>query len=911
MSIRSEAIRRLRAGLGVLAFLAAAPALAVTYDVPQAYGTNNNCASCHEHPPGHPGASDAMPNIGDNTRLDTTAHFKSFLTGGSSPSPSMVTLGNTLSNAELDSIRTYLVRVRDGDLELNSGHGPSDPPGDTSRTFTFPTPVYSTEVSPETLTIQFTNLRGYAPTITASISGTLPGSNWFTITGDTCTPAAVGAATDAGTFGSIERLTVQSCQITVKFTPKGSLSGPTTNYSMTFTANWGATQLPSTATHTITLHGTSLGPRVPVYSPSGFGALSVPGFSAATDSSQTQCPTISNPGSASLQLAFSAIASGAPNYTSYYEIASTAACPVVPAFPACVAASASITGSTTLVAGSACTLPIRFNPGKFGFAGGTGARAAQLVVTHNDPVPGTMATSLLLGNVTSGPEPAIGLSPNPSVNGAGEVLPPAFAAQIIHTTSVAWDLPVFNSGTADGLDLTSVTSSNPEFALTEDCVAAAPLAIVVGTNPHCTVSLRYTPNATVKSCTMLTIQAAFSSNGIQVLKVCGTGIPVPAPQTSLSRTSIDFGRRSIGGVYKPEPVVVTNLASATADLTLSAIGIAGAGFAIVADPTVTVCMVGTSLPPGSSCTLPIQFTPGPTPDTAYAATLTISSNDPATPNPTVSLAAFAIAAAAPVLQWTGAPAKLVFTSPTLAGQQSAETLTVRLTDVGPGAVDLASLRVVGTDASSFSLGICPATLYQDEFCDVAVYFLPGSGGVKTAQIEVTSATGVVPALLPVEGTAIGGVSAYLQTSTAALAFGDVRVGTQSQPLQVRLTAFGGVVRVTAMDVAAPYSIQSTTCPALPFILQLGSDCTVFVSFAPSATTSAPASLSISTDAGPAAVQVSLDGTGTADADVSGGGCSIASGDSLTDPSLWLLAALAALALAWRRRSAHRGRSGRP
>ncbi|MEO8081351.1 MAG: choice-of-anchor D domain-containing protein [Caldimonas sp.] len=808
-----------------------------------------------------------------------------------------------LSDASIDAIRHYLTRVRDGVLEVNGTAGNADSPGDRTQSFTFPTAVYSTESSLETLTVRFTNLRDNDATVSVSIAGTLPGSNWFTITGNTC-GGGVGAATDAGVFFGHERLTVSSCDVTVKFTPKGTQVGATSNYAMTVSASWAVDQGGSPAVHTIALIGTSLGPRKPIYAPSGFNLLST--FSAATDASQVKCPTITNSGSAQLQLAFSANQSGASDYRGYYDIVSIGACPAVPAYAACTAPSATISGTMNLPSGaglaSSCTLPIRFNPAKYGFAGGTGARAAQLVVTHNDPTAGTVATSVLLGNATTGPQPAIGLSPNPSVDGAGEVLPPAFAAQIINTTSAAWDLPVFNSGTADGLDLTAVTSSNSaEFPLTEDCVSAPALAIVVGTNPHCTVTLHFKPTLTIKSCTMLTIQAAFSSNGIQVLKVCGTGIPVPAPKTSLSRTSIDFGQRSIGAIYKPETVVITNLASATADLTLTSVAIVGAGFTIVADPTTTACP-GATLPAGTSCTVPIQFTPTAAPGTAYSATLAISSNDPLSPNPSVSLTAYATASALPVLEWVGAPAKLVFTDPIIAGQQSTQTVTARLNDVGPGAADIASLRLVGPDASSFALGPCPATLFEGEFCDVVVYFLPGSGGVKSAQIEVRSATGVVPTLLPVEGQGIGGVSAYLQASADTLTFGEVRVGTTSDPQQLRLTAFGGVVRVTAMSVAAPYSIQSTSCPAVPFTLLLGGDCTISVSFSPSATQGAPAALSISTDATPQAVQVALDGNGGQAPDVSGGGCSIASGDSLTDPTLWLLGLLAACALACRRRT---------
>jgi hypothetical protein len=61
---------------------------------------------------------------------------------------------------------------------------------------------------------------------------------------------------------------------------------------------------------------------------------------------------------------------------------------------------------------------------------------------------------------------------------------------------------------------------------------------------------------------------------------------------------------------------------------------------------------------------------------------------------------------------------------------------------------------------------------------------------------------------------------------------------------------------------------------------------------------------------PAVLEVALDDMGQPKADVSGGGCSMAFGDTLTDPTLWALALLAFAALCDRHR-AHSGLSRRP
>ncbi len=109
------------------------------------------------------------------------------------------------------------------------------------------------------------------------------------------------------------------------------------------------------------------------------------------------------------------------------------------------------------------------------------------------------------------------------------------------------EFQVFNTGNGTGWIWTEVTLSNTqEFALTENCVAAPPLAMTSGGNaPNCTVGLRFTPSTTGERCTTVTIKAAASSNGAQNLSICGTGVAVAGPAFTLSRNAIDFGRRSI------------------------------------------------------------------------------------------------------------------------------------------------------------------------------------------------------------------------------------------------------------------------------------------------------------------------------------------------------------------------------
>lgn len=868
--------------------------------IPASY--TSKCASCHGTPPGT--GSYAMPFLGDNARLGSATSFRNFL-DTFSPAPGHPSAGTTpmfglvTNDADANQIRAYLLTVRDALVRLNGALIATN----ATSTSTFPTSVSEGSSSAETVTIRIANAR-FTALQSVSLTGTLTN---FGIVSNTCSASpAIPAVTAAGTNAA-------ECEIGIKFSPSvGTTNGQVLSSLLQLNLTFAGGHAPASVQYPIQISGTSAGPAVvlaPAFSPSGFNALST--FSAPPTGSQTLCPTIQNSGTADLSLSFAAAqaAGSGADHSSYFELGDSASCPATPrACNVSMPAGSPISGGTTLQFGaspadSACTLALRFNPAKFGAAGGSGARSALLRITHNAPIAGTVSEFVMTGNVTIVTQPRIGLFTNPGVVG-GRVSPPAFAAQVTNVASTLWnEFLVFNTGTAAGLDLTEVTHTNPqEFALTENCVAVAPLAITSGSNdPHCTVGLTFTPTAVGQRCTTVTVRAAVSSNGAQSLNICGTGVALPAPALSLSRTSIDFGRRAINGSYPPELLVISNGAGASAPLQITTVTPIGSGFVLVPGATCS----NISLAPGSSCTVQIQFTPDPSrPETVYAASLQIDSNDPVMPRQTVSLAAVAGGLATPpVLQFTSAPGQLEFSGFVVAGQQSEQVLTVALRNAGPANAEIQSIRMVGADASSFSVNGCPSVLTEGESCAISLRFVPGSGGFKRAQLEVVSSRSVTPSLLTVIGRGVGGAGAFLTASAGNLSLGSVRVGAQSAPFELRLASAGdGVVTVTGMEAGAPFAVQSKTCPSVPFTLPRGGDCTVTVTFSPTDARAASGVLRISSDSDSNALEVPLTAIGEARADVSSGGCSMVTGDTLADPTLWALVVLAITGLLYRRRA---------
>jgi hypothetical protein len=262
-----------------------------------------------------------------------------------------------------------------------------------------------------------------------------------------------------------------------------------------------------------------------------------------------------------------------------------------------------------------------------------------------------------------------------------------------------------------------------------------------------------------------------------------------------------------------------------------------------------------------------------------------------------------------VLVYSPAVATLDFGSVSAGSVSAVQSATVL--NQGPGGATLTLLNAVGPDASSFSVvgGTCAigAALFEGATCTISIQFAPGSSGTKTASVQIAS-TGSFPPVLALTGVGLAGPNPSLSLSTAAVAFDATKVGSQSLPSTVRLTSSGsGVVTVSAIAVSGTYGIDGTTCPAVPFSLPAGTECTVSVSFRPTDKGTAAGMLSITSDAAPALREVALSGSGEATADTSSGGCTIGDGRTPADPLLWTMVLIAAAWLLARRAQRLRAR----
>ena len=102
-------------------------------------------------------------------------------------------------------------------------------------------------------------------------------------------------------------------------------------------------------------------------------------------------------------------------------------------------------------------------------------------------------------------------------------------------------------------------------------------------------------------------------------------------------------------------------------------------------------------------------------------------------------------------------------------------------------------------------------------------------------------------------------------SSTSLAFGNLSVGQTSSAQTLTITSNGGqALSLNTISITGPnssdFSVTGDTCH-VPTVLQVGSSCSVLISFTPSATGARSATLTITDNASPPAESVQLSGTG--------------------------------------------------
>jgi sugar lactone lactonase YvrE len=452
-----------------------------------------------------------------------------------------------------------------------------------------------------------------------------------------------------------------------------------------------------------------------------------------------------------------------------------------------------------LPAGSNCTVSITFTPSV------AGAVSGSLTVNDDSGNLGVSQTVTLTGT---------GTAPVATVTPASL----SFSSQVEGTTSNAKRVTVQNTGTGP-MQVTSVTATAP-FSQTNTCnVSIAP-------GFSCTVSVTFAPIAVGSASGTLTIT---DNAGTQTVPPSGNG---SAP-VSLSSTSLNFGTLAVGDTSTAKTVTLTNRTNAI--LSFSSI-VASGSFAIASN----TC--GGSIAAGANCVIGVTFTPA----AIGAATGALTFADSALNSPqTVSLTGSGSAAV------TLSSTTLSFSTVVVGNTSSAKTVSL----TNHENVSLNFVSIVTTAGFVVSSNTCGTSIAAGASCTVGVTFSPTAIGAATGTL--TFADDAPNSAQTVSLTGSG--SAPVTLSSSSLSLGSVTVGHASSARTVMLTNHkSSTLNFSGIVTSVGFAVSSNTCGTS---IAAGAQCTVGVTFSPTAVGAATGTLTFTDDVINSPQTVILSGTG--------------------------------------------------
>jgi cytochrome c553 len=476
----------------------------------------------------------------------------------------------------------------------------------------------------------------------------------------------------------------------------------------------------------------------------------------------------------------------------------------------------------------------------------------------------------------------ISVAATPAVTLSGSTL--AFGSVTVGQTSTARSVTLSNSGSA-ALTINGIAASGTGFAATNNC----PTSLAAGSS--CTISVTFTPTsaASVTGSVAITSNASGSPHGIGL---SGTGTAAPVANLGWLGSTSSLAFNSVVGTSSAvQTLTLQNTGTAAA--TLSAITLGGTNAAEFTRGG--SCAAGT-LAASGSCTVTLSFLP--TSMGSKAATLQVSASDATSPT-TISLTGTATAPAVSLSAST-----IAFGTLTV-GQTSAAR-TVTLSNSGSAALAISGIAASGSGFSATH--DCPASLAAGSSCTVSAVFAPTTAVAYSGSVAITSNASGSPHGISLSGTGTATAVASLGwTGSTSLSF-SATVGTPSAEQTLTLLNSGSVAgtigAVTVSGTNAADFVHGGSCGA-GVTLSAGASCTVTVGFDPAAAGARSATLQVTSTNAANPATISLAGTAggsgaTSNANVGGGGCSVAASGRPFDPLLLALGGLAALVLGWRR-----------
>ena len=311
------------------------------------------------------------------------------------------------------------------------------------------------------------------------------------------------------------------------------------------------------------------------------------------------------------------------------------------------------------------------------------------------------------------------------------------------------------------------------------------------------------------------------------------------PILTTSLHSLTFGTQRSGTVSAPQTFTLFNAASAT--VTISGITASG--------PFSETNNCTAPLTPGIGCTVTVRFNPATTGQ--QSGSITVSSNSQNSP---VIVALSGIGTlAAPVAALSS---YLLNFPPQAAGTTSAPQ-SVTLANNGTAPLAIAGIAAGGATVQSNN---CPTSLAAGAACNINVMLAAPLIGACNGSVTVSSNASNGPQVLIASGACVRTPIVESSLSTTSLVFSPQTAGTASMPQTVKLANIGAQVLRIASITASGDATETTTCPAN---LGVGKQCTISISFTPSAIGARGGSVTVNDAAPDSPHLIAVSGTGLA------------------------------------------------
>ena len=658
-----------------------------------------------------------------------------------------------------------------------------------TATYTFAYPAITFTPASVSFTNQTVNTTSGTQTVTLSNTG----SAALTISSIAVTGA--NASDFAETNNCPASLAAGStCEILVTFTPASVAS-----FSAAVSVSDNATGSPQSVVLTGT--GTAAPAPVAALTPASlaFGNVVVPTTSAM------QTATLKNTGNAAL--AISSIALAGTNPT---DFAQTNNC------------------GGSLAPGISCQISVTFTPAS------AASFAATIVVTDN----------------AAGSPHQVALSGTGIVQSPVLTLSPAtlsFGNQVVNTNSPTKFVTVTNTSTTDTIMVGSIFTTSSAAILAQSLDCGAPLA----PGKTCEVLVNFDPSAIQAYSGTVTLQPQPSGCGgcvrnypAQTIAVTGTGIAQPTV-LSITPTTLNFGNQDVNTNSAAKPVTVTN--TSTTDTIV-----------LVTFPTTSSAAIGAVSPdcgsplaPGKSCTVEVTFNPSAI--QAYSGTVNLQPQPSGCGGcvrnyPTQTIAVTGTGIAAPPA-FAISPAVVPFGNQIVNTKSANQTITLTNTTN-----DIIKVQAITSSDPAFAnnanVSGCGLGLAPGVNCSVWVSFSPSAAHPYSATLTIQASDITNPAVsFPTQtftatGTGTGAPPAFA-ISPVSLAFGNQAVGITSANKTVTLTnTTNDIIKVHAITSSDPAFANNASVSGCELGLAPGVNCSVWVSFSPSAVQSYSATLTV-------------------------------------------------------------------